>query len=186
MEFTSAAGVMLASAPDMLDPNFMHTVVLMCQHSPEGAFGLVVNRKSDYVAESLLPDESTLKGMNLPVYEGGPVGLDSLQFLHRLPSEAPDGIEVFPGLFLGGKLDELVTVSRARPLHEDFRLFLGYSGWGAGQLEDELAGGSWLPVPPQMEAVFASDQEASWRKVVGSLGEEDRGPEGPSPNVSWN
>lgn len=186
MEFTSAAGTMLASAPNMLDPNFMHTVVLVCQHSAEGAFGLVVNRESGFSAESLLPEGSALGNAGLAVYSGGPVGLDTMQFLHRLPEEIPGGIEVFGGLYLGGVIEDLESAGRPRPLEQDVRLFLGYSGWDAGQLEAELASGSWLPAPPNMEAVFAKDQRTAWRDVVRSLGDATRGLEDLPPDVSWN
>lgn len=180
---------MLASAPDMLDPNFMHTVVLICQHSEEGAFGLVVNRVTDFTAENLLPEGSVLAAAGLGVYAGGPVGLDTLQFLHRVPEEIPGGIEVFGGLYLGGEIgeiDKFDAAFRTKPLEQDVRLFLGYSGWGEGQLEEELASGSWLPAPPQIEAVFASDQQTALRRVVRSLGDATRGLEDLPPDVSWN
>jgi len=186
MVFTSAAGTMLASAPDMMDPNFMHTVVLICQHSEDGAFGLVVNRQSDLIAEDLLPADSSLAATGLPVYSGGPVGMDAVQFLHRIPDEVPGGIEIFGGLHLGGEVADLGLAVRNRPLEEDLRLFLGYSGWEGGQLEAELASGSWLPAPPRMEAVFASDQRTAWRGVVRSLGDATRGLEDLPPDVSWN
>ncbi len=172
----------------MLDPNFMHTVVLICEHSQEGAFGLVVNRESDLQLEDLLPDQTVLSALQIPIYAGGPVGMDALQFLHRLPEEIPGGLEIFEGLYLGGELSDVAALAMIRPelVQQDVRFLLGYSGWGAGQLEGELASGSWIPAPAKLEAIFASDRRSAWRKVVRSAGDEMRGLEDLPPDVSWN
>lgn len=188
MKLRIEAGALLAAAPDMLDRNFMHSVVLVCRHSEEGAFGLVVNRPADVTVDMLLPEHPLLRDVRYPVHRGGPVGLDTLQFLHRVPELIPDGIPVADGLWLGGDLDALARhlSAHTEAARADVRLLLGYSGWGAGQLESELETGSWIPASLQAELVFEEDPQATWRRVVRSIGREGAGLEILPPDVSWN
>ena len=181
-------GSLLAAAPDMLDPNFMHTVVLMCRHAEDGAYGLVINRPAAVTLDVLAPAHPVLKEQRFPIFAGGPVGLDTLQFLHRVEERIPGGVEIGEGLFLGGDIDALAAYiakekSRARG---KVRLLVGYSGWGAGQLETELATGSWLPAPLKPEWVFGKDSAATWRNVLRSLGGEASGLVDLPPDPSWN
>ena len=181
-------GSLLAAAPDMLDPNFMHTVVLMCRHAEDGAYGLVINRPAAVTLDVLAPAHPILKAQRFPIFAGGPVGLDTLQFLHRAEKRIPGGVELGEGLFLGGDIDALAEYlakekSRAR---SKVRLLVGYSGWGAGQLETELATGSWLPAALKTEWIFEKDTQATWRNVLRSLGSEASGLVDLPPDPSWN
>ena len=187
MEPISAAGTFLASAPDLMDPNFMHRVVLMCQHSPEGAYGLVVNCPAEVKVSMLMPDHPVLGSCDFPVHSGGPVGLDTLQFVHRVPDRIEGGLEISDGLYLGGELEQMAMCLAAEDeAAATIRLFLGYSGWSAGQLEQELSDGSWLPAPLSVDAVFMNDTHATWREVVRSIGPASEGLENLPPDVSWN
>ncbi|QDV06398.1 hypothetical protein Poly30_19070 [Planctomycetes bacterium Poly30] len=85
MSFPSLRGHLLLSAPSMQDPNFMHTVVLICQHDENGAFGMTVNRTSRAMIKDVFPESPVLGGLDLPIRSGGPVSPNSLQILHRLP-----------------------------------------------------------------------------------------------------
>jgi putative transcriptional regulator len=181
-------GSVLAAAPDMLDPNFMHSVVLICRHTEEGAYGFVINRPASVMLDALAPDHPVLGKQSFPVFAGGPVGLDTLQFLHRAAEEIPGGIEIGSGLYLGGELDALANylqshLDRAR---SSVRLLVGYSGWAAGQLEGELATGSWLPAALENDWVFGRDTQATWRSVLRSLGGEVSGLADLPPDPSWN
>ncbi|MEM9799613.1 MAG: YqgE/AlgH family protein [Planctomycetota bacterium] len=188
-------GTLLLSAPSLRDPNFMHTVVLMCQHDEDGAFGLVVNRTGETRVKALFPDHPLLSSLDVPVRQGGPVGRDTLQILHRVPPRtAPDdetalgGVELIDGLWIGGDLEE---VARFTGVADDpdalVRFVVGYAGWGEGQLESEIRIGSWLPLPATPELVFSRDDpEAVWREAMSRLGGG-----GPSlahlpPDPSWN
>ncbi len=188
MDLVVDPGTLLAAWPDLRDPNFMHTVVLMCQHSDEGAYGLVVNRKTDIVVKDLLPEHPTLARCEFPVHLGGPVDHATLQFVHALPKEIPGGFPMSDDLWLGGDIDALgeVLVAADPGPREKVRVVLGYSGWGAGQLDVELAAGSWVPAAMDLEAIFDGEPESTWRRVVSSIG-----PGGPAlgsqpPDVSWN
>jgi putative transcriptional regulator len=184
-----APGTLLLSAPSLLDPNFMHSVVLMIQHDDDGAYGLVVNRPTDATLGELLPEHPALSTSDARIYGGGPVGLDTLQVLHRTPRVFPGGIAVGRGVFLGASLDDLVQRFEAAgpDAQRELRFVVGYSGWGAGQLDDELRSGSWVPRPLDPELVFSSDApEVVWRKALRELGESGEGLASQPPDPSWN
>ncbi len=181
-----SSGTLLLSVPQMLDPNFMHTVVLLCDHSRKGAYGLVVNKGTGLTVDQLLPDHPVLGNVELPVFEGGPVGRDTLQILQRAQIGMPKSVEIASGLFLGGDLDALGKHTETES-RSDLRLFRGYSGWGAGQLEGEIALGSWVPAPLDLDLLFVPrDQEATWRAALRGLGREGEGLSRQPPDPSWN
>ncbi len=185
-ELRVASGTLLAAWPDLLDPNFMHRVVVICQHSPDGAYGLVTNQRTELAVKDLLPDHPLLGRSSFPVFLGGPVDHGTLQFLHRVPERIPGGLQLCDDLWLGGELEAMgrFACEREARARGALRLFLGYSGWGAGQLEDELRSGTWLPAPPSTEVVFAGEGERVWRTVVRAAG--PRGLEDLPPDPSWN
>ena len=188
-ELRVEAGTLLAAWPDLMDPNFMHTVVLVCQHSDEGAYGLVTNKLTKFGMGDLLPDHPTLGTSTFPVYLGGPVDHSTMQFVHVVPDRIPGGVSIDGRLWLGGDLDAMgAYLVECLPGEADLKLrvFLGYSGWGAGQLDAELGTGSWVPAPPSLEAIFGETGEPTWRRVVRSIGRggDELGQQ--PPDVSWN
>ena len=188
-ELRVATGTLLASSPDLLDPNFMHSLSVMCEHTEEGAYGLVVNKQSSLTVDRLLPDDPVFGKLALPVWWGGPVGGDTMQVLHRIPEHVPSGLPLGEGLFLGATLEELAEFVQGRELSEitdHFRFILGYAGWGAGQLEGELSSGSWLPLRLDVDLVFQYAQEPVWQRAVRSLGDEGRGLAVMPPELGWN
>jgi putative transcriptional regulator len=182
------AGKLLAAYPDMLDPNFMHSVVLVLQHDAQGAHGVVTNQRTRLTVKELLPDHPTLGESSFPVHLGGPVDHNTLQFVHLVPDRIPGGLAIDGNLWMGGDLDALGRYLASRPGEAPgkVRLFLGYSGWGRGQLEGELGTGSWLPAPPSLEVVFGEGGESAWRRVVRSIGQAGDGLDTQPPDVSWN
>jgi putative transcriptional regulator len=188
MDLFVAQGTLLAAGPQMLDPNFMHSVVLIGQHSAMGAYGLVLNRVSKQTTRDVLDDSLILGRVPVPLSLGGPVGLDTLQILHRAPGRVEGGVEVCDGLWIGGEFESLGRYAETdtNAFRRDVRLFLGYAGWGAGQLEAELAQSTWLPAPAHPPAVFEAPPERLWRDVVRSLGEKALGLEEQPPDPSWN
>jgi len=146
----------------------MRTVVLLCDHTDEGSFGFVLNRPFGQTLNQLLPD---LDGFAIPVFYGGPVQPDTLHFIHSLPDHIPDGQEVIDGVFWGGNFEQVLTLIRNRTLDLDkIRFFLGYSGWGNGQLHGELEEKSWLTANGSKGLVFHPNPEIAWKDAVRLLG----------------
>ena len=187
-ELRVEAGTLLAAFPDMLDPNFMHSVVLICQHSDQGAYGVVTNKSTSFTVKDLLPNHPLLGQSKFPVFLGGPVDHTTLQFVHVVPDDVPGGLSIDGKLWLGGDLDALGKFLAAKPraAARKVRLFLGYSGWSAGQLDKELVTGPWLPAPPALDAIFGDPGESTWRMVVRSIGRDGNDLEQQPPDVSWN
>ncbi|HEY5771984.1 MAG TPA: YqgE/AlgH family protein, partial [Chitinophagaceae bacterium] len=139
-----AAGILLISDPFLKDPNFMRTVVFLCEHQAQGSFGFVLNRKYENTIDEIVPE---LEGYKLPVYYGGPVQTDTLHFLHQYPEEIPGSVEVMKGVHWGGDFDMVMQMIKKKEIDANkIRFFIGYSGWGEGQLSEELTGKSWLTV----------------------------------------
>ncbi len=191
MELRAEPGCLLAAWPDLQDPNFSHSVVLVVQHTDQGAFGLVLNRPLDATVDQLLPEHPVLGSLSTRVHLGGPVDHTRMQFLHCLGEELPGGHEVVPGLWLGGELEALAAkLSGGGADAEDgstpgVRLFVGYAGWEAGQLDKELAEGSWVPASFDPTSVFGPTGEPCWRAVVRSV-EGGADLASTPPNISWN
>ncbi len=166
-----ASGILLISDPFLKDPNFMRTVVLLCEHNEAtGSFGLVINRTFEQTLDELIND---LEGHPVPVYYGGPVQMDTLHFLHQLPNEIPGGQEITKDIFWGGDFDIVLTLLKQGLLDLDkIRFYLGYSGWGNGQLNDELKEKSWLTVEASNQLVFEKDTDLIWKKALKTMGGE--------------
>jgi putative transcriptional regulator len=168
-----------------LGGSFFHrTVVLICQHDEDGALGLVLNRPSGQsVGEMLLADlPEPLR--ELPLFLGGPVQPGALSFLHS-DSYLPDA-NVLPNLALGHSLDTLVEIGESFSGTRKLRLFAGYAGWSAGQLEEELRRESWLTHPASLDLVFDSDPERLWKDILGQKGWEQRLLAEAPEDISWN
>jgi len=147
---------------------FARTVVLICQHDAEGAFGLVLNRLTgNKVGEALvanLPEQLKL----CPLHLGGPVQPTALSFLHT-DAFLPEA-NVFPNLNLGHSLDSLVEIGESFSTERKVKMFAGYAGWSPGQLESELQRKAWLTHPASLELVFETPPEQLWGKILKSKG----------------
>lgn len=169
---------LLLAMPQLQDPNFNRSVVLMIEHGDGGSFGLVVNQPSPIKAVELLESLGMeWKGdPDAVVWSGGPVSPATGWVLHEpyegLPaaSKLGDGatIHVGPGLALTTSPDALRTIAAAPPPR--IRLLLGYSGWAAGQLAAEMARGSWLHADADPALIFDLAPDAMWERSVASLG----------------
>jgi putative transcriptional regulator len=155
----SLQGQLLISSPLLHDPNFRRTVVLMTHHDDEGAMGLVLSRPSEVRVADAVPELADLPGASELVYVGGPVQPEAVVVLIEREDE-PESPIIGTVAFMeaDSDLDELEIV-RAR-------VFAGYSGWGPGQLEDELDETSWIVVPAEPDDVFAADPDELWRTVL--------------------
>jgi len=129
--------------------------------------GFVLNRPSPSNIADLLPE---LDNPGLVIYEGGPVQNDTLHVIHRMP-DVLGGLEIAPGLFWGGSYHDLSRIIKNKAFaHDDLRLFIGYSGWEKGQLEQELKDGSWLVAERFDDLIFGTEPDRVWQDSIKSLG----------------
>ena len=164
---------------------FQRTVVLICQHDADGAFGLVLNRSlGKKVGEMIVADlPDTLR--ESPLYLGGPVQPTALSFLHT--DNFMPNADVLPNLALGHSLDDLVDVGESFSTQKKIKMFAGYAGWSAGQLEDEIRRKAWLTFPASLELVFDTPAEQLWSKILRRKGGWRNKLLSQMPeNLSWN
>ena len=165
--FLLAKGTLLIAEPFLNDPNFKRSVVLLCEHNEEGTLGFVLNNKSKYVVSDLLPDCPLSL---LPIYEGGPVQMNTLHWIHRVP-QLLAGIEIVENIYWGSNFELLAgNLNNNMIAATDIRLFLGYSGWAAGQLKQECNEGAWLGANANSDIVFNTSTDAAWKQAIGLLG----------------
>lgn len=161
-------GVLLIADPFLKDPNFLRTVVFLCEHKEEGSFGFVLNRQYEYSLDELIPD---LEGYKFPVHYGGPVQVDTMHFLHQYPDLIPGGEEVLKGVYWGGDFEAVIDLLKKRELDQErIRFFIGYSGWGSGQLQEEMTEKTWLTVKANRKLVFHSNPADVWKDSIKHLG----------------
>jgi putative transcriptional regulator len=170
---SSLAPAFLLSMPQMLDPNFSRTVVLLCKHSEEGAFGLVVNRPlvtSGRVTVNLDPPVSTDR--ELQVWVGGPVEPQRSLILVGQETDEPEdlrGMRIADDLYLSN--DPALLRRLLEPGPPPFaRLIVGYSGWGPGQLEEELQASAWLMSDIDRRVIFETPADKMWETAIRRLG----------------
>jgi len=178
-------GQLLLDSGSLRGSFFERTVLLICQHDTEGAFGLVLNRETGSKAGEMivadLPD--TLK--EAPLFVGGPVQPTALSFLHS-DSFIPDAT-VLPNLSLGHSLDALLDIGESFSPTKKLRLFAGYAGWSAGQLEGEMKRKAWLAFPASLELIFDTPPNELWRVVLRKKGGWQNRILSQSPeDLSWN
>jgi putative transcriptional regulator len=161
-------GRLLISEPFLPDPNFERTVVLLCEHNDEGSFGFVVNKPSILKVNEVMEDIKKLEDI---VYVGGPVQQDTLHFLHR-NTTLEGAVSVAKEVYWGGDFEGLISqIDMGVILSKDIRFYLGYSGWGPGQLEAELEEESWIVCDfATDELLFDTEPAMIWKKALDSMG----------------
>ena len=162
-------GDVLVAEPPMADPNFRRTVILVCEHTTDGSFGLVLNRPTGLALSQAADEDFTF---DAELWTGGPVQPDTLHYLHPF-GDLDGALPVLDDVFWGGDFEAFqraVTEGWLDP--SQARFFVGYSGWGAGQLDAEVDEGSWIVLSGSSELVFADGDDALWRQVLRQLGGE--------------
>jgi len=167
----SLAPALLVSMPQLIDPNFAKSVVLLCEHGREGAFGLVVNRPSEMSAASAVRIEPQVPEPNdLPLLVGGPVDPERGWILTASSPESSDAQSIGAGLFLSASPLFLRRVLTATPVPTRTHVLAGYAGWGPGQLDVELSESSWLIMPVELDLIFDVPASAAWETAIRRLG----------------
>lgn len=163
----------LIAMPGLEDPNFYHSVTYVCEHNAEGALGLVVNRPLDMQLGEILQhihlEDAQLQARQLPVHLGGPVQQDRGFILHEPLGHWEATLKVTDRIGVTSSVDILQAIARNEG-PERVLIALGYAGWGAGQLEQEMAENAWLTGPADPEILFRTPDEERWRAAARSLG----------------
>lgn len=162
MSVHSLKGHLLIAGPALVDPNFRRTVVLVGEHSEEGALGVILNRASDTTVDEAVPELTALVDGLEQVHVGGPVQPSAIVVLAEFAEPERSGALVLDAVgFLPSEVDpeELGELRRAR-------VYAGYAGWGPGQLDGELDEGSWIVEPALPQDVFTGDPDELWSEVL--------------------
>jgi putative transcriptional regulator len=164
------AGTILLSEPFMWDENFRRTVILVCKHhSIEGTTGVILNKPVKLELEDLL--ESFPKGFNGQLYLGGPVGTDLIQILHTMGDRLEGSQKMCDGVYWGGDFHQLKKLIRQGEItNRHIRFYIGYSGWDAQQLRDELKDNSWILADARHKYIFDDDPDGLWRRIMNDMG----------------
>jgi putative transcriptional regulator len=184
MSMKSLQGALLLDGGKLQGSFFHRTVVLICRHDAEGAFGLILNRALGAKAGDAVVAHLPNWIKEQPLFIGGPVQPQVFSYLHS-DLFIPDG-DVMQNLNLGHSLDELVEISETPSATRKLKLFAGYAGWGAGQLEREMARQDWLVHPASPELIFSESPEELWKSILRQKGFKGMlAAEGPE-DISWN
>ncbi|MBO7465846.1 MAG: YqgE/AlgH family protein [Bacteroidales bacterium] len=161
-------GKLLVSVPLRSDGYFDRTVIMIIGYDREGAMGFILNRPMHVYLQDLMPQ---YKGFRNVLYNGGPVGLDSVFYIHRYNQMGDSEQQLMEGLYYGGSESEIRSLMSFGMMDDDhIRFFAGYAGWSAGQLEQELAKRIWV-VAEMRRKYLDVPSDRLWRSVVHDLGE---------------
>jgi len=163
----SLRGKLLVASPALVDPNFARTVVLITEHNDEGAMGIVLNRPSELSVGEAAPELVDVAGSDASVYVGGPVQPQALVLLGEFTDLDAAAWIIVADVGLASadyQLEELAGAVRRG------RVYAGYSGWGAGQLEAEMEVDSWIVEPPLPAELFPDDPDGLWSDVLARKG----------------
>jgi putative transcriptional regulator len=153
-------GKLLIAHPLLNDGFFNRSVIYISQYTDEGVIGFALNFRTQFKLRDVWPQ---VKNGHLPLFEGGPVAKNQLFFLHTLGEKVPDAIPVQDNLWFGGDFNELLHLIDHEDVTEnEVRFFVGYSGWESGQLEDEIAKGSWFVHETDANTILSEGTAMLW------------------------
>lgn len=178
-------GLLLIAEPAILgDQSFNRSVILLAEHTNDGSVGFILNKPLKYDIQDLIPEIE----VSFKIYNGGPVEQDSLYFIHNVPEIIPDSIEISNGIYWGGNFEYAKKMINAGKIKkENIRFFLGYTGWGAHQLEDEMMEHSWAITENDYRNKILSKSPINfWKEKMIELGGDhliwSNAPENPTSN----
>jgi putative transcriptional regulator len=168
-----------------LHGSFFHrSVVLICQHDAEGALGLILNRSTENQVGQALVANLPERIKEQPLFIGGPVQPQALSFLHS--DDYLPGANVISNLNLGQSIDALMDLSESFSATQKLKLFAGYAGWSAGQLDNEMARRDWLVHPATLDLVFHPEPDQLWKKIMKQKDVKSRLLADSPDDLSWN
>jgi putative transcriptional regulator len=162
-----AVGRLLVASRDLGDANFSKTVILLVHYKEgQGAVGLVLNKRTDVPISRVFHDLKEASGRSDPVYIGGPVELNSVLALLKSASKPQGAERVFGDVYLISNRDLLTQTLASRAEATVFHTYIGYAGWGSGQLEHEVELGAWHIMPADVGTVFHADPDSVWEHLI--------------------
>lgn len=177
-------GKILISEPFLCDATFGRSVVLLVDHTDEGSMGLIMNKQLPLLVNDVVKEFKYLE--DIPLYKGGPIGTDTLFYLHTLP-HIPGALPVSKGLYLNGDFDTLKRhILQGNEINGKMRFFLGYSGWECEQLIQEIKENTWIVAKEEPSYLLNGKIKNMWKNTLGKLGSKyetwSRFPQVPSLN----
>lgn len=180
------AGMVLIAEPFLTDPNFSRTVVFLVEHNEEGTLGFVLNQPMGIMLKDVIengPDDQ----LDIPLFAGGPVATDTLHVIHQLGDHIEGSKFVGKHIYWGGEFEQIrFLLGNKNAKWDDFRFFVGYSGWAPGQLEDELASGSWIVNKTDEEFIFDLEKQKLWEAALNDKGGKFKLMKGSPLRPDWN
>jgi putative transcriptional regulator len=164
-------GHLLVAEPSIIcDLSFNRSVILLADHSDDGSVGFIINKPLKYTIRDLIPEINA----SFEIYNGGPVEQDNLYFIHNIPELIPNSIEISSGIYWGGNFDLTKNLINEGKIKKDnIRFFLGYTGWDAAQLENEMESNSWIVTKNLYENKIIGKPAANfWKEKIVELGGE--------------
>lgn len=162
-----AAGTFLVASRDLGDPNFSQTVILLLRYDDEeGAMGLIINRRTDLPLSQVFQELKAAKNRTDEAYLGGPVEPEGVLALIKSSEKLDDAQRVFASTYLISSKDVLERTIAQKADASIFHVYLGYAGWGPGQLEHEISLGAWQVLPPDAGSVFDVDPDSVWQRLI--------------------
>ncbi len=162
-------GRILIAEPFLQGVYFSRSIILITDYGKEGAIGFVLNKSSEMYPDEVIEDLYNFRG---ELYLGGPVASDTLHFIHTLGTKIPGAVHVSGNIYWGGDFEvikEMINSGQANS--ETVKFFAGYSGWSAGQLEQEIKEKSWVVSRLDQDIVFEQNIASIWRKSMSDLGD---------------
>lgn len=165
-----ANGKILIANPFLKDPNFMRSVVFLCQHQQEGSFGFIFNKLFTQTLDDLISETQVKK---LPVYFGGPVQMDTIHFIHTAPELIEGGLNILQEIYWGGDFGRAMELLEVGLIDSTrIKFFIGYSGWESGQLEGELREKSWIVSDVNQHLLFDEEGSGIWKESLRNMGND--------------
>lgn len=158
-------GVFLFAVPELRDPNFRQTVVLLIHYEPGGAMGVIINKPTEVSLDEALPEIQGTEGHPHSLYFGGPVTPNRMLVLLRSDKPIEGAMKVFKDVYYTGNKDLLEERLKEQDSHRKVRVYAGYAGWAPGQLDNEVNRGDWVISPADADTVFSNDPDKIWPEI---------------------
>ena len=161
-------GRLLISEPSVSNDIFFKSVILLTHYNKEESIGVILNHPTDINLNEIL---NNIPSGDFPIYIGGPVAKNSIQFIHTLGNKIPESIKITNDLYWGGDFKEILSLMKEKKLFkEDIRFFAGYSGWGINQLDNEIKNKSWIVTESRKDYCMNYSDQNLWSKIIKTQG----------------